>query len=70
MKKMFFVGIAVFVGVMCLSSGGCATPGLTARERNDVIVRGFQYDMEQTTDDIDDIFMLRPIGHLTMWDLQ
>jgi len=70
MKTMLLLGVAVLVVVMCMSTGGCATPGLTARERNDVIMRGFQYDMEQTNDDIDDILLLRPIGHLTTWDLQ
>jgi hypothetical protein len=70
MKTMWMLGIAVLVGVLCMSAGGCSTPGLTYRERNDVILRGMSYDMEQTTDDFDDILMLRPIGHLTQWDLQ
>ena len=70
MNKLLLLGIAGLVGVLGMSCCGCATPGLTARERNDVILRGMQYDMEQTTDDFDDVFMLRPIGHLTEWDLQ
>lgn len=65
-KTLTLAGIAV----LCLLAKGCATPGLTGQERADVIVRGMGYDMEQTNDDIDDILMLRPIGHLTIWDLQ
>ena len=65
-KTLLLLGIAV----MCLFAKGCATPGLTGQERFDVIVRGMGYDLEQTNDDIDDILLLRPIGHLTMWDLQ
>jgi hypothetical protein len=67
MKK--FALLAVLAGGLSFSSG-CATPAYTSQERGQLIVRNWTFEYEQIQDDIDTIFLLRPAGHLSEWNLQ
>lgn len=67
MKTLALLGFVV--GAACI--GGCGTPGLSPAERNQMIVRNFNYDGGQVVDDIDrDVLMIRPASHLTVWNVQ
>jgi hypothetical protein len=57
------------VGLL-LCAGGCSTPGYSAEERNQQIVRTYNYEGAQMVDDIDDVLLMRPPGHLTIWYVQ
>jgi hypothetical protein len=67
MKKLAM--LALLAGGLCMTTG-CETPGLTTQERFQRIGRDVTYDYEQINDDFDHIFLLRPAGHLSEWDLQ
>ena len=73
MKKL----VALLLLGGSLISTGCArpnevgwTPAYTLREREQLILRNWDYEGKQTQDDIDTILMLRPAGHLTIWNVQ
>ncbi len=64
--------IALFVilaGTLVMSSG-CATPAYSPSERRAQILRNWDYDLKQTTDDFDHLMLLRPASHLTVWNVQ
>ena len=56
---------------------GCARPGevgwSTAYSRQELdrqILRNWDWDGKQLVDDVDHALLLRPIGHLTVWELR
>jgi hypothetical protein len=56
---------------------GCArpnevgwTPAYTLHEREQLILRNWDYDGKQKDDDIDSALLLRPAGHLTLWNVR
>ena len=67
MKK--FALLAILAGGMMFTSG-CETPAYTAQERGQLISRNWGFEYEQINDDLDHLFLLRPAGHLTEWDIQ
>ncbi len=68
MKICVLLGIVA--GAACLG-GGCATPGLSPHERDQLIARNMDYDGKQIIDDIDrDVLFLRPASHMTIWNVQ
>jgi len=50
--------------------GGCATPGYTPLERNQLIARNWDYEIKQSTDDFDALLLLRPASRLTIWNVK
>jgi hypothetical protein len=70
MKRMLLLLAVVMGGAMLLSGTGCETPALTTQERFQLIGRNWGYEYEQSQDDVDDLFLLRPSSHLTQWDVQ
>ena len=74
MKKRATIGLLLTaLGV----ASGCArpneigyTPVYTDKERGDQILRNWDYEGKQTSDDVDDALLLRPSGHLTIWSIQ
>ena len=73
MKK--FVALSLIS--LSLATIGCAHPGelgwtpvYTARERGHIIARNWDYEGKQTQDDLDHLLLLRPAGHLTLWDVR
>jgi len=74
MKKLAAITLLIASGV---TLGGCArpgellwTPGYTARERGQMIARNWDYEGKQSQDDIDHALLLRPVGHLTAWNVR
>ena len=67
MKKMLLLALAA--GSMS-AAAGCATPGYSPAERNQQIARNWDYEGKQAIDDFDHIFLLRPAGHLTIWNVR
>ena len=51
-------------------SGGCQTPAYSTQERFQMIGRNWGYEYEQSQDDIDHLFLLRPASNLTEWNVQ
>jgi hypothetical protein len=49
---------------------GCATPVYSAKERDRQIARNWRWEALQITDDVDHALLLRPMGHLTVWELR
>ena len=68
MKKSLLLGLLA-AGLFSVATG-CATPGYTSQERGAMILRNMGFEYEQIQDDVDDIFLLRPAGHLTPWNIQ
>lgn len=68
MKRVALLGLAA--GSLFLPLTACNTPGYTAAENNQIIVRNWNYDMEQTTDDLDWLLMLKPSSRMTIWNVQ
>jgi hypothetical protein len=73
MKKL----IALVLLGGSLISMGCArpnevgwTPAYTLKERQQLILRNWDYEGKQINDDIDNALMLRPVSHLTIWNVQ
>ncbi|MDB5293015.1 MAG: hypothetical protein JWL69_4256 [Phycisphaerales bacterium] len=64
-----FALIGLLAGTMLLTTG-CATPGLSAEERNAEISSNWDYGFKQAVDDWDHIWLLRPAGRLTSWNVQ
>jgi hypothetical protein len=74
MKKLAASIVLLFTAV---ATTGCARPGelgwgvaYSADERGKMIARNWDYEGKQIVDDIDSILLLRPMGHLTMWNLR
>ena len=60
-----------------LVSTGCARPGelgwtpaYSWRERQQLILRNWDYEDKQKDDDIDSALLLRPASHLTIWNVR
>ena len=73
MKKIPAAIALLFAAVL---STGCArpnewgwSPAYTADERHKLIARNWDYEGKQIFDDIDTVLLLRPMGHLTIWNL-
>lgn len=45
------------------------SPVYTLQERDDQIMRNWDYEGKQAVDDFDEALLLRPAGHLTIWDV-
>jgi len=63
--------------LLCLAATGCARPGevtwspaYSRDELNRDILRNWDWEGKQIVDDVDHILLLRPMGHLTMWNLR
>jgi hypothetical protein len=67
MKKLLLLGIVA--GSMVFSAG-CATPGYSPDERQAQINRNLDYEGKQAIDDFDNVILMRPSTHLTIWNLQ
>jgi hypothetical protein len=74
MKK---VATALLLTVYGLLMTGCArpfewgySPAYTAQERHEMIARNWDLEGKQIFDDIDAALLLRPVGHLTMWNVR
>jgi hypothetical protein len=67
MKKLSM--LALLAGGLFMTAG-CETPGLTTQERFQRIGRDVTYDYEQINDDVDHFLLLRPLTHLSEWDLE
>ena len=56
---------------------GCArpneigyTPAYTTPERRDQVARNWDLEGKEMQDDIDHVLLLRPVSHLTIWNVQ
>jgi len=67
MKMLAMLMLVAGLGLL----SGCltGTPGYTAEERQAQIFRNFGTDMDQTSDDIDHMLLLRPAGTLSGWNI-
>ena len=73
MKKLAAILLLVSAGL----STGCARPGevgwtpaYSYHERQQLILRNWDYEGKQKDDDIDSALLLRPASHLTIWDVR
>jgi hypothetical protein len=73
-KKLAGSIVLLFAAVV---TTGCArpfefgwSPAYSADERGKMIARNWDYEGKQIFDDIDHALLLRPMGHLTMWNLR
>jgi hypothetical protein len=73
MKKL--AALILLAGAMV--GGGCArpnelgwTPAYTLTERDQMIMRNWDYEGKQIQDDIDSALLLRPASHLTIWNVR
>ena len=73
MKTLFALALLIAT----LLSTGCArpnevgwTPVYSLKERQQLILRNWDYEGKQKDDDIDMALLLRPTGHLTIWNLK
>lgn len=74
MKKLVASAVLMFAAVL---TTGCARPfevgwgvAYSSDERGKMIARNWDYEGKQIVDDIDSALLLRPMGHLTMWNLR
>ena len=67
MRKALLLGGSL---ICLLLASGCATPGYSAAERNEMIARNWDYDAKQSVDDFDSLLLLRPASHMTIWPVQ
>lgn len=68
MKKFFL--LLMLLGGMGLSSGCGSTPAYSSHERFQMIGRNWNYEGAQAMDDVDMLLLLRPAGHLTLWNVR
>ena len=61
--------IALLAGAL-LVTAGCADPGYSATERNQLIGRAGDYDVKMASDDWDYLLLLRPPSRLTIWNVK
>jgi len=73
MKKL--AALVLLLGT--LAGTGCArvnevgwTPAYSWHEREQLILRNWDYEGKQKDDDIDSALLLRPASHLTIWDVR
>ena len=73
MKKLALFGLLL----AATSLTGCARPwelgwdpAYTADERGKQMARNWDYEGKQIVEDIDHALLLRPMGHLTQWNLR
>ena len=73
MRKL--LALVLLAGAMV--GTGCArpnevgwTPAYTSTEREQAILRNWDYEGKQSQDDIDHILLLRPASHLTVWNVR
>jgi Fe-S-cluster containining protein len=68
MKTIALLGL--LAGAL-MTTGCFGTPGYSGTERNDIIVRDYNYDGGQLIDDFDhDVIMSRPASGLTAWNVR
>jgi hypothetical protein len=67
-KSMSLLAV-LSVGLLCFA-GGCETPAYSTQERFQLIGRNWGYEYEQSQDDIDHFWLLRPASNLTEWNVQ
>jgi hypothetical protein len=60
---------ALLAGALFVNTG-CATPGYSALERNQMIARNWDYEIKQASDDWDYLLLLRPASRLTIWNVR
>jgi hypothetical protein len=60
-----------------LVASGCArpnevgwAPAYTEHEREQLILRNWDYEGKQLVDDVDHALLLRPASHLTVWNVR
>jgi hypothetical protein len=60
-----------------VSLTGCArpfelgwSPAYSADERGKMIARNWDYEGKQAVEDVDHVLLLRPMSHLTLWNLR
>ncbi len=53
-----------------LFTAGCATPAYSARERDQMIARNWDFERKQIIDDFDSIMLLRPASRMTIWNIR
>ena len=70
-----FASITLLGSALLLT--GCARPwelgwdpAYSADERGKQIARNWDYEGKQIVEDVDHILLLRPMGHLTQWNLR
>ena len=61
--------IALVAGSLFIGAG-CATPGYSAQERNQMIARNWDYEIKQASDDFDYLLLFRPASRLTIWNVR
>jgi hypothetical protein len=73
MKKL--AALVLLAGTML--GMGCArpnevgwTPAYSWHEREQIILRNWDYEGKQKDDDIDSALLLRPASHLTIWNVR
>ena len=74
MKKFAASLVLLFTAVL---TTGCArpfewgwSPAYSGEERHKMIARNWDYEGKQIFDDIDAALLLRPMSHLTLWNLR
>ena len=74
MKKL---ASTLFLTAAAMVLAGCShgnefgsTPAMSTSEREWQIVRNWDYEGKQISDDTDHILLLRPAGRLTLWNVQ
>jgi hypothetical protein len=70
MKKLLL--LVPLAGAMLFSTftTGCASPAYSPDERHQQIARNADYEGKQATDDSDHFLMLKPAGHMTIWNVR
>jgi hypothetical protein len=73
MKKL--AALVLLIGTVL--GTGCArpnevgwTPAYSWHERQQLILRNWDYEGKQKDDDLDSILLLRPASHLTIWNVR
>jgi hypothetical protein len=61
--------LTLLAGALFLATG-CETPGYTAGEDFRRVVRNGSYDLRQSTDDFNDVWLMDRPSHLTRWAVQ
>jgi hypothetical protein len=74
MKRFSLLLLAI---TMLSGMTGCARPGeigwtpaYTGKERNQQIARNWDMAGKELVDDVDHALLLRPLDHLTVWNLR
>jgi len=61
--------LTLLAGAMCVASG-CETPGYTAGEDARNIQRNMNYDLRETTDDWNFLWLQEKPSRLTAWNVK